>query len=132
MYDISSMNCTVDIDQKENYLHAVVKGETSLSNANACFNEIYGACIFYRCSKVLIESHLTGASLDSIEMFDLVKKNYVKANSIGMRLAIVDMVTDHDMRGLKFGENLALISGMSIRLFKDLNETEMIDWLLEK
>ncbi len=126
------MNCTVDIDQKENYLHAIVKGETSLSNANACFNEIYGACIFYRCSKVLIESHLQGASLDSIEMFDLVKKNNVKANSIGMRIAIVDMVTDHDMRGLKFGENLALISGMNVRLFKDLNAPAMIEWLSEK
>ncbi len=126
------MNCTVDIDQKENYLHAIVKGETSLSNANACFNEMYGACIFYRCSKVLIESHLQGASLDSIEMCDLVKKNNVKANSIGMHIAIVDMVTDHDMRGLKFGENLALISGMNVRLFKDLNAPAMIEWLSEK
>lgn len=132
MYDIALMNCTVDIEQKENYLHAVVTGETSLANANACFNEIYGACIFYRYSRVLIESRLTGPSLDSIEMFDLIKKNYVKANSIGMRIAFVDTVTSHDEKGLKFGENLALISGMTIRLFKELNEQEMIDWLLEK
>jgi hypothetical protein len=131
MVEMTHMNCTVDIEQKENYLHAVISGENSLANANASFNEIYGACIFYRCSKVLIESHLSGASLDSIDMFDLVKKNYVKANSIGMRMAIVDMVTSHDVRGLKFGENLALISGMNIRLFKELNEQEMVSWLME-
>ncbi len=123
---------SVDIDQKLNYLHAVVNGESSLSNANACFNEIFGACVFYRCSNVLIESHLTGSSLDSMEMFDLVKKNHVKANSIGMRIAIVDMVTDHDEKGLKFGENLAIISGMNIRLFNNFNEPDMVAWLLEK
>lgn len=132
MHDISLMNCSVDIEQKDEFLHAVVKGECSLVNATACFNEIYGACIFYRCSNVLIESQLSGASLDSMEMFDLVKKNYVKANSIGMRIALVDMVTDHDENGIKFGENLALISGMHIRVFKELNEQQMIEWLLER
>ncbi len=132
MHDISFLNCTVDIEQKDQFLLAVVKGENSLVNAAACFNEIYGACIFYRCSNVLIKSYLSGASLDSIEMFDLIKKNYVKANSIGMRIAFVDMVTDHDENGLKFGENLALISGMHIRVFKELNEPQMIEWLMEK
>ncbi len=132
MHDISFMNCSVDIEQKDHYLHAVITGEKSLVNANACFNEIFSACVFYRCSNVLIESRLQGMSLDSIEMFDLVKKNYVKANSIGMRIAVVDTVSDHEHRGLKFGENLALISGVNVRIFDEPSDPEIITWLNDK
>ncbi|MFZ4619850.1 MAG: hypothetical protein ACOYNS_04770 [Bacteroidota bacterium] len=126
------MSYSVEVEQKEEYLHAFVNGESTLANVNASFNEIYGACILYRCNNVLVENHLAGKSLDSMEMFDFIKKNYVKANSLGMRIAFIDMVREHDLKALKFGENLALISGVNIRLFTELNEDEMVSWLLER
>jgi len=94
------------------------------------FEEIYGACIIYQCANALIEENLNGPNLDTFDIFVVIIKNYVRAKAIGLRLAFVDLNTNHDKQGLKFGENLAHIRGVNVRLFDTNNEKVMVAWLL--
>ena len=126
------MSYSLDIENKGEYLHAVVRGEKTLANVLSYFEEIYGACLLYHCSKVLIEERLDGPALDTFDIFVIVTKNYTKAKSIDLRLAFVDVHVDRDIQGLKFGENLAHIRGVNVKLFQQYNIDEMVAWLLLK
>ncbi len=123
------MSYTVNIEFKENYLHVVVNGKNTLENVLSYFEKIYDACIQYRCSNVLIEEHLTGPNLDTFDVFVVITKNFHKAKTIGLRLAYVDMNTEHSKRGLKFAENLAHIRGVNVRLFYCKTD-DAVAWLL--
>ena len=79
---------------------------------------------------MLIEDHMVGPKLDSYDIFVVISKNVYKAKTVGLRLAFVNMNTVHDTHGLKFGENLAHIRGMNVRVFYDSNTPEMVAWLL--
>jgi len=123
------MSYSLNIELKEKYLHVTVTGENTLTNVLSYLEKIYDACIQQRCSYVLIEELLTGPSLDTFDIFVVISKNFSKAKSIGLRLAYVDMNTEHSKRGLKFAENLAHIRGVNLRLFY-YNTEEAVSWLL--
>lgn len=123
------MSYTLNIELKDPYIHVTVNGENTLANVLSYFEKIYAACIQHRCSNVLIEEHLTGPNLDTFDIFVVITKNFSKAKSIGLRLAYVDMNTEHSKRGLKFAENLAHIRGVNVRLFY-YNTEEAIAWLI--
>lgn len=120
-------NYKLHIEQKEFYLHATVTGENSLSNVLAYLDEIYKACVQFKCKKVLIEENLKGSNLDTFDIFIVVSKNFAKALTLGLRLAYVDLNTEHSKRGLKFAENLAHIRGVNVQLFYETEKA--IDWL---
>jgi hypothetical protein len=123
------MSYSLNIEFKEKYIHVTVNGENTLVNVLSYFEKIYEACIQHRCSNVLIEEHLTGPSLDTFDIFIVITKNFNKAKTLGIRLAYVDMNTEHSKRGLKFAENLAHIRGVNVRLFY-YNTGEAVAWLL--
>ena len=124
------MSYAINIEFKEHYLHVTVKGENTLANVLSYLNEVYDACIQYRCSKVLIEEFLTGPGLDTFDIFVVITKNFPKAKSIGLRLAYSDMNPEHNKRGMMFAENLAHIRGVNVRLFSD-DIHHAVAWLLE-
>ncbi len=126
------MSYSLNIEHKEDYLHVSVYGECTLANVLSYFEEVYGACILYRCSNVLIEQHLTGPNLDTFDIFVVVTKNHNSAKNIGLRLAFVDTHTKHDAQGLRFGENLAQIRGVNVRVFYTYEPHKMVEWLLSK
>lgn len=122
------MSHSVNIEFKEQYLHVTVNGENTLANVLSYFEQIYAACIQYRCSNVLIEELLTGPNLDTFDIFVVITKNFNRAKTLGLRLAYVDMNTEHSKRGLKFAENLSHIRGVNVRIFYYSTE-EAIAWL---
>lgn len=123
------MSYSLNIEFKEQYLHVTVNGENTLANVLSYFEKIYEACIQYRCSNVLIEEHLTGPNLDTFDIFVVITKNFNRAKTLGIRLAYVDMNTEHSKRGLKFAENLSHIRGVNVRLFY-YETREAVAWLL--
>ncbi len=123
------MSYTLNIELKENYLHVIVNGENTLANFLSYFEKIYQACIQHRCSNVLIEERLTGPNLDTFDIFVVITKNFNRAKNIGLRLAYVDMNSEHSKRGLKFAENLSHIRGVNVRLFYNKTEDALV-WLL--
>ena len=126
---MADMDYSLNIEMKERYLHVTVKGENRVTNVLSYLEKIYEACIEHRCSNVMIEELLTGPSLDTFDIFIVITKNFSKAKSIGLRLAYVDMNTEHSKRGLKFAENLAHIRGVNVRVFYYGTE-EAIEWLI--
>jgi len=126
------MSYSLDVEHKGEYLHVVVRGENTLTNVLSYFEEVYGACLLYHCSNVLIEDHLTGGCLDTFDIFVVITKNYSRAKTIGLRLAFVDLNTEHDIQGLKFAENLAHIRGVNVKVFHHYNIEQMVAWLLSK
>ncbi len=126
------MSYSLNIEFKKQYLHIIVNGESNLANVLSYFEEIYEACVYQRCSNVLIEQHLTGPCLDTFDIFVVVTKNFNRAKSIGLRLAFIDMNTQHNTQALKFGENLSHMRGVNARVFYNNNTQEMVPWLLGK
>lgn len=126
------MSYSVDVEHKGEYLHAVVTGDKTLANVLSYFEEIYGACVLYHCSTVLIEERLTGPCLDTFDIFVVVTKNYNRAKTMRLRFAFIDMNSDHNIQALKFGENLAHIRGVDIKLFQNYNIEDMVAWLLRR
>lgn len=126
------MSYNLKIDFKEQYLHVTAKGQCSLTNILGYIDEVYEACLKFRCSKVLIEEHMIGPGLDTFDIFVVITKNYTRAKSIDLRLAYIDVNPEHNMQGMKFAENLAHIRGVKVRFFTELNNQEMVDWLLKK
>jgi hypothetical protein len=126
------MSYTLDVEYKGEYLHVIVRGENTLTNILSYFDEVYGACLLYHCANVLIEEHLSGPCLDTFDIFVVITKNYSRAKTINLRLAFVDMNAHHNEQGLKFGENLAHIRGVDVRLFNTHNVELMVAWLLKK
>lgn len=124
------MSYTAKIEFKEDYVHVQVTGKNTLENVLSYFNEVYAACLQYRCNKVLIEESLTGPNLDTFEIFEVIIKNFSKAKALGVRLAYVDLNTAHNKRGLKFAENLAHIRGVTVELFSDTPAA--VRWLLKE
>lgn len=122
------MSYTINIEKHDSYLRAAVTGENTLANVLAYLDRVYIACVEHKCSAVLIEENLTGPNLDTFEIFEVVIKNFSKARTIGLRLAHVDLNTQHSKRGLKFAENLAHIRGVNVRLFYSADEA--VQWLL--
>lgn len=113
------MSYRATIEFRETYLHVNVIGNNTLENVLAYLNEVHAACLKYQCSNVMIEENLTGPALDTFEVFEVVMKNFNKALLIKLRLAYVDLNTEHDKRGVKFAENLAHIRGVNVELFYD-------------
>ena len=126
------MGYSLNIEQRGEYLHATVSGECTLVNVLSYFEEIYGACILYRCSNVLIEENLSGQNLDTFDIFVVITKNYQRLKNINVRLAYVDLNAKHDIERLKFSENLAHIRGINVKVFYEYNLQKMIAWLLDK
>jgi hypothetical protein len=124
------MSYTINIEKKDSYLHVAVGGENTLANVLAYFDRVYIACVEHKCSTVLIEENLTGSNLDTFEIFEVIIKNFSKARTIGLRLAYVDLNTQHSKRGLKFAENLAHIRGVNVRLFYSTDDA--VQWLLQQ
>lgn len=75
---------------------------------------------------------MIGPGLDTFDIFVVITKNYTRAKSIDLRLAYIDVNPEHNMQGMKFAENLAHIRGVKVRFFTELNNQEMVDWLLKK
>ena len=120
-------NYTLHIENRTTYLYATVTGENTLTNVLSYLDEIYDACIQHKCVNVLIEENLKGSNLDTFDIFVVVSKNFARALSLGLRLAYVDLNTEHNKRGLKFAENLAHIRGVNVQLFYETEKA--IAWL---
>jgi hypothetical protein len=126
------MSYSINIEFKEKYIHGTVSGENTLANVLSYLEEVYEACIKHRCSNVLIEKLLIGPNLDTFDIFIVITKNFNKAKTLGIRLAYVDMNTEHSKRGLKFAENLAHIRGVNVQFFygDHVTSQEAVAWLL--
>lgn len=121
------MNYTINITLKNNYLHAVITGDNSIKNVERYLLDIQEAVEQQQCKNVLIEEQLTGSGLDTFDIFDIIRTRARYARDNKLRIAYIDLNRDHHRTTVAFGENLANILGVNVKVFSATSEA--ILWL---
>jgi len=121
------MPASVDIKEKQGYLHVTVTGENTPENVLDYLMVVRAACVQRRCLAVLIEENLTGPGLSITKIFDVISKASQGARPALTVMAYVDMNSEHDHTRMKFAEDVAVNLGISVRVFDNLRDAEL--WL---
>jgi hypothetical protein len=117
--------CTVEA--RQGYVHLSIRGENTPANVRRILGDIVAACAQHGSSRVLVEEHLSGPSLDTVEVFEIVSEGSTTARSLAQQIAYVDTNPEHDSSLLKFIETVAVNRGVRVRLFTTVREAEA--WL---
>ena len=120
----------IEITHKQKYIHAFVEGTNSIANVKRYLTDVQKATEEYRCKTVLIEERLTGSGLDTFDLFEVIRTQARYARDRKLRIAYVDLNKDHHRSTVAFGENLANIMGVNVKVFSSAEEA--MDWLLDK
>jgi hypothetical protein len=111
------MSYSITITKSGAYLHTVVNGENSVQNVDRYLSEIRTAVEEQKCKSVLIEDQLTGAGLDTFDIFEVIRSHARYARDHALRIAYIDLNRDHHRTTVAFGENLANILGVNVKVF---------------
>lgn len=120
----------IKITFEKNYLHALVDGSNTIKNVSRYLADIQSAIVEYSCKNVLIEEHLIGSGLDTFDVFEIIRKQARYARDQKLRIAYVDLNKDHHRTTVAFGENLANILGVNVKVFAAA--AEATKWLTKK
>lgn len=121
------MKYTINITLQNNYLHAVITGDNSIKNVDRYLLDIQEAVEQQQCKNVLIEEQLTGPGLDTFDIFDIIRTRARYARDNKLRIAYIDLNRDHHRTTVAFGENLANILGVNVKVFSATSEAMV--WL---
>jgi hypothetical protein len=117
------------ITEHPGYLQATVSGAHNAKNALRFLTESFEAIAKSGHTSLLLEFNLSGPSLDSSSIYDVVAQRTAVAAKL-RRIAYVDH-SGHgrDPSKMKFAETVALNRGVNVRLFHDLEDAKR--WLSE-
>lgn len=115
------------IQEQPVYLHATVTGTHNAVNALRFLTESFTECLKVGQTALLLEFNLSGPSLDSSSIFDVVSQRTAMAAKL-RKIAYYDN-SERDPEKVKFAETVARNRGVNVRLFRDLNEAKR--WLTE-
>lgn len=121
------MKYNIDITLHTDYLHAVIVGDNSIKNVDRYLSDIQEAVEHHQCKNVLIEEQLTGGGLDTFDIFDIIRTRARYARDNKLRIAYIDLNRDHHRTTVAFGENLANILGVNVKVFPATPEAK--EWL---
>ena len=118
----------LNIYQKETYLHIIVKGKNTRENVKAYLSNILQECYERKCFRVLIEEHLEGPRLGTIDVFSIASQGALNAFGKIKALAYVDVNAEGDL--MQFAENVAVNRSFPVKVFSSVAEAEK--WIMEK
>jgi len=72
-------SCTVE--SRQGYLHLSIRGENTVANVRRILGDMVAACAQHGSSRVLLEEHLSGPSLSTVEAFEIVSEGSTTARS---------------------------------------------------
>lgn len=114
------------IDQKPAYLHAIVTSHNSRENVARYLEAILRECRARRCFRVLIEEHLEGPRLGTLEVFEIASEGSSRAFGMLEAIAYVDVNAEGDL--MQFAETVAVNRALPVAVFSTVAEAEK--WLL--
>jgi hypothetical protein len=121
------MSYNLHIEPRTSYLYVTVTGENSVDSVNGYLAEVHEWCLQHKCPNVLIVENLTGPSLGTYSIFELVSRKSAEASQVVGRLAYVDINPAHEAEAMKFAEDVAVNRGVPVRIFATVQEAE--EWL---
>jgi hypothetical protein len=122
------MSYKLTIMQKPTYLHAIVTGINSKENVACYLEEIWLECTVRNCFRVLIEEHLEGPRLGTMEVFQIASEASIRGQRQFEAIAVVDVNAEGDL--MSFAETVAFNRGLPVAVFTSVSKAEK--WLLEK
>jgi len=120
------MSYELTITQKPAYLHAIVTGRNTKENVAAYLDEIRRECIARGCTRVLIEEHLVGPRIGTMDVFTIASGASARARGFFEAVAYVDANAESD-QNMKFAETVAVNRGLRGRMFRSVADAEK--WL---
>jgi len=122
------MTYTIDISFNQHFIHAIVKGTNTAKNLQQYFSDIQRAVEFHHCKRVLIEESLVGRGLDIFDVFEIIREQARYARDHQLNIAYIDLNRDHHSNTVAFGENLANILGVNVKVFSAIEQAKA--WLM--
>jgi hypothetical protein len=116
------------VEVKPGYVHAKVDGARTPENAARFLREAHEACVSAGRSAVLMEMHLSGPSLGSLNIFHVISQASPRGAML-RRIAYVDTFAG-EPDAPRFAETVAQNRGVNVRLFPDVAAAEA--WLAEE
>ncbi len=123
------MPYNLTVVQKNRYLHATVRGDNSPADIQQYLMDVQHACETHDCRKVLIEENLTGPTIGTFDIFDVVTKLSQDAARAKLKIAYVDVNQKHDLNAMHFAESVARNRSVNVKMFSNIREAE--EWLLK-
>jgi hypothetical protein len=117
----------ITVEQRRTHIHAKVVGERTAENALRFLRESYAACVNSEKSALLIEMCLSGPSLTTTSVFEVISSWVADALKL-RKIAYVEALFD-DVAMPAFLETVAVNRGANVRLFRDVGSAE--SWLSE-
>ena len=115
------MSYRIQVVSSDRYLHLRVEGENSTETVAAYMAETAELCRELGHDSVLLEEHLTGPSLDPLEIYQ-VSAGAVPGFASLRRMAYVDTVAEHDAGLMEFAETVAVNRGGHVQVFRTVEE----------
>jgi len=119
---MSSYNIEIIFNQQ--YIHAIIDGDNTAKNVDRYLTDLQKATEEHTCNNVLIEEHLVGPGLDTFDVFEVIRTHARYARNHKLRIAYVDLNKDHHRTTVAFGENLANILGVNVKVFSTTEEAK--------
>jgi hypothetical protein len=116
----------LDITEKPTYLHVVVTGDNCRETVSRYIDEIVRECAARNCPRVLIEEHLQGPRLGTIDVFSLAAAGSMRYMGMIKSMAYVDSNAVGDT--MNFAENVAVNRAFPVKVFATVAAAER--WLL--
>jgi hypothetical protein len=121
------MSYQLTVERRRTYVHTKVVGERTPENALRFLRYSYTACVNCGRSAVLLEMHLSGPSLTTTSVFDVISSWVPDALKL-RKIAYVEGAVD-DAAMPAFVETVAVNRGVNMRLFRDV--ASAASWLSE-
>jgi hypothetical protein len=118
------MSYELILEKRPTYLHAKVVGERTPANARRFLEEAYAACVQSGCSALLLEMQLSGPSLNTTAILDVISQRAPDGSKLS-RIAYVERTDDPAMA--HFAELAARNRGVNVRLFLTVDAATL--WL---
>ena len=122
------MTYNLTIEQKPEYLHAIVTGRNSKENVSGYLEEVLRECLARDCPRVLIEERLEGPRLRAFDVFQIASKGSGQAFGKLKAIAYVDVNSKGGL--MRFAETVAVNRSLPVRLFETIADAEK--WLREE
>ena len=119
------MTYKLTIENKADYLHAIVTGQNTLENIKQYLQRIIHECKAADCSRLLIEERLEGPRLNTLDVFEIALEESRRAVGVLSAIAHVDINAEGDL--MKFAETVAVNRALPVRTFPTVAEAE--EWL---
>jgi hypothetical protein len=122
------MSYQLTVEERPTYLYAKVVGQRTRENALRFLEEAYSACVKSGRSAALLEMQLSGPSLNTGSIYDIVTQRAADGRKL-RKIAYVQSVTD-DPAMPYFAETVAMNRGVNVRLFQSVAAAD--EWLSDQ